>query len=91
MLKHVSYLGTVLSPLVLLAFMLCSSSLISVQEEKRAWVEEWERRQEQERVEWRKAESGLRERVYRLEAENKEAKDTIENLIAFQQRKNRKE
>ena len=54
-------------------------------------MEEWERRQEQERAEWRQMERNLRERVYRLESENKEAKDTIENLIAFQQRKNRPE
>ena len=66
-------------------------SICPFQEEKRAWVEEWERRQEQERAEWRQMERNLRERVYRLESENKEAKDTIENLIAFQQRKNRPE
>jgi len=66
------------------------------EEEKRAWMDEWERtkgeeiqRQQHLQQQWQSAEKNLRERLRQLESENKEAKDTIENLIAFQQRKNR--
>ena len=70
--------------------------IMVAQEEKRAWMDEWERtkgeeiqRQQHLQQQWQSAEKNLRERLRQLESENKEAKDTIENLIAFQQRKNR--
>lgn len=53
-------------------------------------MDEWERSKEEERKQWQSAEQNLRERLRRLESENKEAKDTIENLIAFQQKKHRR-